>query len=419
MSSAKESSAPSMALIAVLALLNAVTPFAIDMYLSAFPRMATDLDTPATSIQLTLTTFLVGLAVGQLLIGSLSDRYGRRKPLLIGTAACLVASILCAFAPTIEILIVLRFIQGVGGAAGVVIARAVIADRAHGSQAARLFAVMMLIGVLAPLTAPMIGGAIVTYLGWRAVFGALALLCLLMLLGVLFAVEESLPVELRRPGGLKALASSTRSVLTNRYYIGYTLVMAFTAAAMFGYISASPFVLQNIMGLSPGHYSLTFGACSLTVGAGTAAAARLVKSHSPRQVLTGGVAAMVVVSALLLIAVTVGGVPHWPTVALMACFMGCMGFIYSNAAMLATTEVRHAAGTGSAVLGFLQYGTGALAAPLVGLAGQHSAAPMGWTMFGAARGAAAALFLLTRGHVPADEAVEAENAEAAGVLVAD
>ncbi len=134
MSSAKESSAPSMALIAVLALLNAVTPFAIDMYLSAFPRMATDLDTPATSIQLTLTTFLVGLAVGQLLIGSLSDRYGRRKPLLIGTAACLVASILCAFAPTIEILIVLRFIQGVGGAAGVVIARAVIADRAHGSR---------------------------------------------------------------------------------------------------------------------------------------------------------------------------------------------------------------------------------------------------------------------------------------------
>lgn len=407
MSSAKESSAPSMALIAVLALLNAVTPFAIDMYLSAFPQMATDLGTPATSIQLTLTTFLAGLATGQLVIGSLSDRYGRRKPLIIGTIACLAASILCAFAPTIEILVGLRFIQGVGGAAGVVIARAVIADRARGSQAARLFAVMMLIGVLAPLTAPIIGGAIVTSLGWRAVFGALALLCLLMLLGVLFVVKESLPVELRRPGGLKALASSTRSVLTNRFYIGYTLTMAFTSAAMFGYISASPFVLQNIMGLSPGHYSLTFGACSLTVGAGTAVAARLVKSHSPRRVLMAGVAAMVVVSALLLVTVTIGGVPHWPTVALMACFMGCMGFIYSNAAMLATTEVRHAAGTGSAVLGFLQYGTGALVAPLVGLAGQHSAVPMGLTMFGAALAAAVALLLLTRGHVPADEAEEA------------
>ncbi|KUI34321.1 MFS transporter [Mycobacterium sp. IS-1496] len=398
---------PSAALIAVLALLNAVAPFSIDMYLSAFPQMAEEFGTSASMIQLTLTTFLVGLAVGQLVIGPLSDRYGRRGPLLIGTLLCLAASALCIVAPSIEILVGLRFAQGFAGAAGVVLARAIIADRARGADAARLFAVMMLISVLAPITAPMLGGAVVTTVGWRAVFAVLALMNLLMLLGVVFFAPESLPAERRRPGGLDAFLTSARSVLGNRHYIGYTLTMAFAAGAMFAYISASPFVLQNIIGLSPGMYSLTFGSCALAVGAGSAISARLVKSVSPRSVLRGGVFAMVTVTTLLLVTVTVGHVTAWATIGLMACFMGSVGFIYANAAMLATTEVRHAAGTGSAVLGFLQYGTGALTPPLVGLAGQADAVPMGVVMFGFALLAAASFVLLTRGHVPRDEAEEA------------
>ncbi len=265
---AAASPAPSAWLIVVLAMLNAVAPpFSIDMYLSAFPpEMAADFGTSAPMIQLTLTTFLIGLASGQLVIGSLSDRYGRRRPLIIGTSACLAVSVLCALAPSIELLIVLRFAQGFCGAAGVVIARAVIADRTSGSGAARLFAVMMLISVLAPITAPVLGGVVVTGLGWRAVFAVLAAMNMLMLLGVLLAVGESLPEHRRRPGGLKALGASTRSVLANRHYIGYTLCMAFTAAAMFAYIAASPFVLQNILGFSPTMYSLIYGACALAVG---------------------------------------------------------------------------------------------------------------------------------------------------------
>lgn len=393
-------SPPSAVLIAVLALLNAVTPFSIDMYLSAFPEMASEFGVSPSTIQLSLTTFLIGLAVGQLIIGTLSDRYGRRRPLIIGTVACVAVSVACAVAPSVALLIGLRFAQGFCGAAGVVISRAVIADRSRGARAARLFAVMMLISVLAPITAPILGGVIVTGFGWRAVFFALAVLNLATLLGVVLSVRESLPEEHRRPGGLKALGVSARTVLGNRHYLGYTLVMAFAAAAMFGYIAASPFVVQNILGFSPAAYSVTFGSCALAVGAGSLISARLVRIVAPRRVLMGGVTALLVVATLMLLNVTAGHVIGWATIALMACFMGSIGFVYANATALALSEVARAAGTGSAVLGFLQYGMGAVTPPLVGLAGQSSAVPMGLVMFGAATLAALSMFVLTRGHVP-------------------
>lgn len=393
--------------IGVLALLNAVTPFSIDMYLSAFPAMAAEFGTTPSHIQLTLTTFLVGLAVGQLIIGTLSDQYGRRRPLIIGTIACSVVSLACAAAPSIAVLMVLRFAQGFCGAAGVVIARAVIADHAQGARAARLFAVMMVIGVLAPITAPVLGGAVVTELGWRAVFVALATLNVLTLVGVVTGVQESLPEDRRRPGGLAALGNSARSVLGNRYYLGYTLVMAFTAAAIFGYVAASPFVVQDILGFSPGAYSMVFGSCALAVAAGTLTSARLVRRYSPRHVLMGGVTALVVITALMLLNVTAGHVSGWATIALMA----SIGFIYANATALAITEVSHAAGTGSAVLGFLQYAIGAVTPPLVGLRGEHTAIPMGVVMFGAATAVALSLFVLARGHVPFSDEDEVAHAE--------
>ncbi|SCX27006.1 multidrug effflux MFS transporter [Mycolicibacterium fluoranthenivorans] len=391
-------------LIAVLALLSAVTPLSIDMYLSAFPEMAAEFGTSASMIQLTLTALLIGLAVGQLVIGPLSDRYGRRIPLLVGSLVCLVASLLCIVSPTAPVLIALRFAQGFGGAAGVVISRAIVADRATGAAAARLFGVLMVIGALAPVIAPVLGGFIVADLGWRAVFAALAVLNALMLLGVVFFTPESLPRDRRRPGGLAALRSSARTVLSNRRYLGYTLALAFVFTALFSYISASPFVLQNIVGLSPRVYSLTFGGCAVVMAVMSALSARLVTRVEPRTLLAAGVAAMVVVTGLLLITVTAGGVAPVPTIALMACFMASMGFIVANAMALATAEVRYAAGTGSAVLGFLQYALGAGASPLVGLAGEHSAVPMGIAMFGAAVLAAVALMVFTRGHraEPAD-----------------
>ncbi|MGE2734329.1 multidrug effflux MFS transporter [Mycolicibacterium vaccae] len=389
--------APSIPLVIVLTLLTAVTPFAVDMYMSAFPQMAVEFGATAAAVQLTLTAFLVGLAVGQLVIGQLSDRLGRRRPLLIGVVACLLASVACAWSPSIEILVAARFVQGFAGAAGVVIARAVITDLTEGARAVQLYSVMMVIGVLAPVVAPVLGGFVVTELGWRAVFLALAGMNLLMLVGALVLAGESLPEHARRPAGAKAFLDSARSVLGNRRFLGYALTLGCAAAAMFSYISASPFVLQNIIGLSPRAYSLTFGACALAVAVSGVLSARLVRSIAPRRLLIGGVTAMVTVATAMLLNVTVGGVIPWLTIALMACFMGTIGFIFANATALAIAEVRHAAGTGSAVLGFLQYGLGAAASPLVGLAGPDSAVPMAMVMLGGAALAAVALLTLTRG----------------------
>ena len=384
-------------LITVLAALNAVAPFSIDMYLSAFPAMARDLDASTSSVQLTMTGFLIGLASGQLVIGQLSDRYGRRRPLLLGTTVCLGTSALCAVAPTVEFLIGLRVLQGFGGAAGVVLARAVVADSVRGSSAVRMFSTMNIAAVLAPVAAPVLGGAIVTGYGWRAVFVALAILNLLTLLGVALFIDESLPQQLRRPGGLKALAVSIFSVLGNRGFAGYVIASAFTAAAMFGYVAASAFVLQDIVGLSPTTYSYAFASFSLALAAGAVAARRILNTVAPREVLAGGAVALVVITGLILLTVTLGAVRPVPTIVLMGSFMACIGFVYGPAAMLATMQVRHAAGTGSAIFGFAQYAAGAVVSPLVGMAGHNSAVPMGIAMFAAAVAAAGAFFILTRG----------------------
>jgi MFS transporter, DHA1 family, multidrug resistance protein len=386
-------------LIGVLALLSAVTPLSIDMYLSAFPEMATEFGTSASMIQLTLTALLIGLAVGQLVVGPLSDRYGRRTPLLIGTAVCLAASLLCMISPSIEMLIASRFLQGFAGAAGVAISRAIVTDRAEGAEAARLFGMLMVVGALAPVLAPVLGGLIVADFGWRVVFAALAALNAVMLLGVVFFVPESLPRERRRPGGLTALRSSTAGVLSSPRFMGYALALACVFTALFSYISASSFVLQNIVGLSPRMYSVTFGGCAVVLALTNALSTRLVKRIAPRRLLLVGMAAMVIVTGLLLVTVTAGGVAPVPTMALMACFMATVGFVVANAMALATDEVREAAGTGSAILGFLQYALGAGVSPLVGLGGEQSAVPMGIAMFASAVLALAALMIFTRSRL--------------------
>jgi DHA1 family bicyclomycin/chloramphenicol resistance-like MFS transporter len=373
----------------VLAALTAITPLATDMYLPAFPRMATDLGTTASAIQLTLTAFMIGLALGQLVIGPLSDQRGRRGLLIAGTAVCAVAGLVCALAPTVGVLVVARFVQGFGGAAGVVLARAVIADRASGIAAARLFAVMMMIQGVAPVLAPLVGGGLVTAVGWRGVFGILAGLSALMIVGVLLRVPETLPVE-RRTRGLAAFGRDARAVLTNRRYLGYTATLVLGFAAMFAYISASPFVLQNILGLSVGWYSVAFAANALGLAGVSALAGHLVQRVAPRRLLAVGVTAVLVLCALLLVDVAVLDLPRWPTLVLMFLTVSALGLVF------ATDEVARTAGTGSAVMGALQFGLAAVVSPLVGLRGETDALPMALTMLAAAVLAAVALVGLTR-----------------------
>jgi MFS transporter, DHA1 family, multidrug resistance protein len=386
---------PSPALIGVLALLSAVPPLAMDMYLPAFPVMAEDLGTSAASIQLTLTAFLIGLAAGQLVIGPLSDKWGRRIPLVAGTALCFLSGAAAALAPSIEVLTAARFVQGFAGAAGVVIARAVISDRARGVLAARLFGLTMIISGIAPVAAPLLGTTALSILGWRGVLWVVAALTALMLVAVLAAVPESLPREDRHDGGLNTMLRSIGTVVKNRMYLGYTLTFAFGFAAMFAYISASPFVLQNVLGLSPAAYSLAFAANALGLMLVSALSTRLAGHFSLRGMLSAGVLALLAGTVLLSLAVLAGS-SIWPVLVLLFCTVSSLGFILGNATSLALAEVPQLAGSASAVLGALQFGLGALVSPLVGLGGEEASAPMAVAMLSAASVAAAALFILAR-----------------------
>ena len=366
-------------LILLLALLTAVGPLSIDLYLPAFPGMAGDLDTTAAGIQLTMTTFLVGLGLGQLFIGPLSDGIGRRKPMLVGTFVCAAASVICAVAPNVEVLASARFLQGLGGAAGVVLARAIVSDTARGAAAAKLLGILTIICVIAPVIAPLAGGAIIAAAGWRAVFWVLAGLVLALFVWAVFGAKETLPTEERNHGGIKTTLHVAGVVLSNRNYTGYLLTFCFAFAGLFAYISASPFVIQNIMGLSETRFSLIFAMNALCITIVSVIAAALAGKVSYRRMIAIGLVVAILAAAGLL-TFALNGTPMIPMLILFAAFQGSLGFIFGNATALALEEAGHHAGTGSAFLGCLQYVLAAAVAPIVGLGGEDTAVPMGIAM---------------------------------------
>jgi len=383
-------------LILTLALLTALTPLATDMYLPALPAMARELDTSASTIQLTLTMFLVGLAAGQLVIGPLSDQWGRRRLLIGGTVVCALAGVTCALAPSVLVLLAGRFVQGFAGAAGVVLARAVISDTSSGSRAAKLFNLMMMIQGVAPVVAPLAGGILIPSIGWRGVYWVLAALTAAMVVGAASQVRESHPVHLRTGGGLAAFARDARQVLTHRLYVRYMLAFVFCFGTMFAYIAASPFVLQNMLGLSPTVYSVAFAVNATGITLASVVSARLVEQVGPHRLVEVGSAIMLAASALLVVDATVLGLPLWPTLALLFLAVSSLGLIAGNATALALAQVPGAAGTGSAVLGALQFILAAAVAPLVGVAGERSAMPMVTIMMISAAMTAGMVALISR-----------------------
>ena len=384
------------ATIVVLALLSAAAPLATDMYLPGFPRMSTDLSASASTVQLTLTTFLVGLSLGQLVVGSLSDQWGRRGLLLLGGAVSTLAGVVCVLAPDISTLIVARFFQGFGSAAGIVLARAVVSDRASGADAARVFGVLMVVQAVASVLAPPLGGTFVGTVGWRGLLWILVGVSALLLFASHVLVPESLPVQARRGRGLRDLGHGVGSVLRNRRYLGFMLTFTLSFAALFSYIAASPFVLQAILGLSPVLYSVAFGVNALGLVLTSVVSTALVKLVGAGRLLAGGLSVLALSSISLALVVFVADVPFWPTLVSTFLIMSSMGFILGNAASLATEQVPHAAGAGSAVLGALQFGLGALVSPIVGIAGEDDARPMAVAVLVATMGGVLAVSTLAR-----------------------
>ncbi|MFF9281879.1 multidrug effflux MFS transporter [Streptomyces griseosporeus] len=363
----------------VLGGLTATPPLAMDMYLPSLPEVTRTLHAPAATVQLTLTACLLGMALGQLVVGPMSDRWGRRRPLLAGLAVYVLATALCAFAPTVGTLVAFRLAQGLAGAAGIVIARAVVRDLYDGVAMARFFSTLMLISGVAPVVAPLIGGQILRVTDWRGVFVVLTVVGALLGTLVWFRLPETLPPADRHSGGVGEALHSMRRLLTDLPFTGYLLAGGFAFAALFAYISASPFVVQEIYGASPQTFSLLFGLNSVgLVVVGQINGKVLVGRVRLDRVLGAGLAVVILAAtALLLMAAgAFGDVGLAPVAAALFVLMSAMGVTLPNTQSLALLRTRHSAGSASALLGTSSFLIGAIASPLVGVAGEHTAVPM-------------------------------------------
>lgn len=364
-----------------LATLTALAPLGIDMYLAALPGIAQDLATSPAYTQLTLTAFMLGMGLGQFLVGPLSDKTGRRPPLLIGMALCTLATLVCFLAPTIEVLVAARFFMGFTGAIGLVLARAIVADTTSGLQTARLMGIMMMINGIAPVVAPLLGGFILAHGSWRQVFLLLTVLLLIILGLVVFFIPESLPANKRRTGPLLSAYEGIPQVARNRRYRGFMLTLVFAFGGLFAYISGSPYLLQNVMGLSETHFTYVFGVNSLGIVLASSLMTALVGKVALRRLLTLGLSSLLVTSLALTLHFLTG--PQFvPTLILLFCFTFSVGMVLGNASSLALTQVREAAGSASALLGATQSLVGGLASPLVALGGESAYLPMALTMLG-------------------------------------
>ncbi len=391
-------------LLIILGALSAFGPLTTDVYLPALPDLARHFETPVASVQLTLTACVLGLAFGQVLIGPLSDTFGRRRPLLSGLAVFTVASVACAVAPAVWVLDVARLVQGLSGAAGLVIARAIVRDLYDGTEAARFFSTLGAVISVGPVVAPAIGGAILLVVAWPGVFVFLAAVGALLFGAVFLGTRETLPRERRRPAGLRAALATYRELVTHRRFMAYTLAAALAFAALFAYISASSFVYQHVFGVSPQAYGLLFGVNGLAILSSNVVNGRLVRVQPPERLLTRALRANATIGTLLAIA-TIVGAGAAAIIPLLFVFAGTMGFIMANAITLALEGERARAGSASAVFGFLQFSAGAAVAPLVGVAGS-SAVPMGVLMGAAGLTALGLHTALLRGagaHAPSIE----------------
>ncbi|MFB7669406.1 multidrug effflux MFS transporter [Kitasatospora sp. NPDC056138] len=369
---------PSRATVAVLAGLAALGPLTTDLYLPALPTLTTDLGSTAATAQLTLTGSMFGMAFGQLLFGPLSDRLGRRSPLLVGMTLYTLATMVCALAGSVPLLIAGRCLQGFAGAAGLVIARAVVRDRYEGVAMIRFMASIGVISGLAPILAPVLGAQLLHLTSWRGTFVALALLGALLTVGAVLALRESLPPERRHADGIGSTVHAIGDLLRDRRFLGYTLTSTFGFGALFAYVSGSSSVLQTEYAISPQLYSLVFATNSIAVVGFSQLNGRVLvrKLPAPTLMLIGlGGAGTAGTAVVLVTTVWHLGLPGvWPALFLL---MASMGIVLPNSMAQALTMAPHAAGSASALIGTGTFLCGAIVAPLSSAGGSPSATLLG------------------------------------------
>lgn len=351
--------------IILLGALTALGPFTIDLYLPAFPVLQEDFRTSAAAIQLTLTGTMIGFALGQLIVGPLSDKVGRRIPLLVVTALHVVASVAAALAPTLELLSIARVAMGMGAAAGGVVAMAIVRDLFGGRRLVVMLSRLALISGVAPVVAPLIGSALLSVMSWRGIFVVLAVYGAVMLVSAIALVPETLPPARRQDRGATTVRQRYKSVFSDRVFIGVLVIGAMAFSGLFSYLSASSFLFQETYEFDAQQYGLLFAVNSVGLVIGVQAASRLAARFGPQWVLAFSTATLLV-AAVAIIVTDQLGLGLWGTIVPLFFFMTACGFTFPCVQVLALDRHGKAAGTAASILGACNFGVAGLISPIVG-----------------------------------------------------
>ncbi|MFH8249306.1 multidrug effflux MFS transporter [Microbacterium sp. B2969] len=360
----------------LLLLLTVFGPISMDLYLPVLPALTAELGAVTSAAQLTVTACLIGLAAGQLVAGPLSDRFGRRRVLLTGVVAYIATSLLCALSPSIDLLILARLVQGLAGGVGIVIAQAAGRDVYEGAQLIRFYGRLTVVGGLAAIIGPLLGGQVALLTDWRGLFVALAAIGVLLLVATIWLFPETLPVDERRTGGFAQTARDFRTLLTDSRFVGAVLNQGFMYAAIFAYLAGATYILQGVYGLSPQQYALAFGLNSAGFMAFGFLAGRAAERWSLHRTLALGIAMSAVGAAGLVFAGLVPS-PVWVVILSLFALVSGAAITSPPATTLALADHPQIAGTASSVLGMVRFGLGGIAAPLVGIAGAAAILPLG------------------------------------------
>ena len=361
--------------ILILGALSAFGPMAIDFYLPGFPAMALAFGTDEKHVQMTLASYFLGLSIGQLVYGPIADRFGRRGPLLFGVGLFTLASLACAFVPSLEWLIVARFVQALGGCAGMVLSRAIVSDKCSPVDSAKVFSQLMLVMGLAPILAPMLGGLLVNVYGWQAIFMTLTLFSALTAMAVALGLPESMPAgHPRLP--LSGALGSYWALLGDRIFLGHALTGGIAIAGMFAYIAGSPFVFIKLYGVPAEHYGWLFGTNAAGFILAAQINARLVGRFGPAWMLSRTVWVYLSAAVVLLAIASQHTEKLWPLLIPLFIYIASLGCIIPNASACAMAGQGKRAGSASALLGCLQFSVAAGAAALVGVLHDGTAVPM-------------------------------------------
>lgn len=381
--------------VVVLGALTALGPFTIDLYLPAFPQVEADLAVSTATIQLTLTATTIGFAFGQLLVGPWSDKVGRRLPLILATSVHVLASLGVALAPDIAWLMAFRVLQGFGAAAGGVVAMATVRDLFGGYPLVRMLSRLALVNGVAPIAAPVIGSQLLLVMPWRGLFVVLAAYGVIVLIAASLLIVETLPPARRVDPGHASIGDRYRVLFADRVFIGVAIIGGMSFSGLFAYLSASPFLFQQVYGLDPQGYGLLFAVNSIGVVAGVQVSARLAKRIAPQWILS--VSTLVLLgSAIAIIVLDLAGAGFWGTVVPLWFFITACGFGFPMVQALALANHGKEAGTAASLLGAMNFGLAGLLSPIVGLFGISNAVPMGVVMAATSVVSIASLWLIVR-----------------------